>query len=601
LPNPPVRPPAQWLIPEPDPRQVQALAADLLVQPLTARILLSRGFSDPQSAKRFLTASLEDLHDPLLLTGMPEAVARLRSAIQAKEKILIYGDYDVDGTVSVVILKKAIELAGGEASYHVPHRLKDGYGMRSEVIERAAAMGVRLIVSVDTGIRAQEVVRGAREGGIDVIITDHHLPEAELPPALAVLNPNRRDCNYADKNLCGAGVAFKLVHALLASLGWPAEKLARMLQSFLKLVAVATVADVVPLVGENRIIVKHGLRGLNRARNPGLRALLETSGLPDGRAPNAWQVAFQIAPRMNAAGRMDDADQVIRLFLTDDLEQARTLAARLHSLNQERQQTEADIVLRVLEECTKTPVTDDQMALVFAGENWHRGVVGIVASRLVDRFCRPVFVLSEEAGSTQGSGRSIAPFHLLEALESMPDLFTRFGGHRQAAGVSLPSSLIPEFRRRLNAYASARLTPADFRPRLNIDALVDLKELTTGPAVEEILAMAPFGFGNPAPVLGMLDAEVAAAPVLLKEKHLRVHLRQNGRNLLSTAWNLAARAGELPAGGRTDAAFSIEEDAYAESRGWPGWSAVLKDIRPASPHTVPLSAIASVGDPSMTL
>jgi single-stranded-DNA-specific exonuclease len=285
---------------------------------------------------------------------------------------------------------------------------------------------------------------------------------------------------------------------------------------------------------------------------------------------------------MNAAGRMDDAEQVIRLFLTDDLEQARSLAARLHTLNVERQQTEADIVVRVLEECTRTPVTDDQMALVFAGENWHRGVVGIVASRLVERFCRPVFVLSEENGSTQGSGRSIAPFHLLEALESMPDLFTRFGGHRQAAGVSLPSGSIPEFRRRLNAYASERLTPADCRPQLNIDALVSLKELTTGPAIEEILGMAPFGFGNQPPILGVLGSEVATPPLVFKEKHLRVHLRQGGRNLMLTAWNLASRAGELPAGGSTDAAFSIEEDAYAESRGWPGWSAVLKDVRAAS-------------------
>jgi single-stranded-DNA-specific exonuclease len=513
---------------------------------------------------------------------MPEALQRLRAAITAHEKILIYGDYDVDGTVSVVILKKAIELAGGQASFHVPHRLKDGYGMRADVIERAAAMGVRLIISVDTGIRATEVVRGAGELGIDVIVTDHHLPEAELPPALAVLNPNRRDCNYPDKNLCGAGVAFKLVHALLATLGWPEEKLTRMLKSFLKLVAVATVADVVPLLGENRVIVKYGLQGLQRVSNPGLRALLEVSGMLDGRAPNARQVAFQIAPRINAAGRMDDAQNVIRMFLTDDLEQARTLAKQLHSLNQERQQTEADIVRLVLEECSQVPVTEAQAALVFAGPNWHRGVVGIVASRLVDRFYRPVFVLSEENGEAQGSGRSITPFHLLEALESMPELFSRFGGHRQAAGLSMPTEMVPEFRRRLDAYARERLTPADFHPRLAIDAMVDLKELTTGPAVAEILGLAPFGFGNPPPVLAIHDAEIAAAPVVLKEKHLRVQLRQNGRNLLSTAWNFAERAPELTAGARLDAAFCIEEDPYSESRGWGGWAAVLKDVRPSS-------------------
>lgn len=347
-----------WIMPAPDPSLIAHLATALGIQPLTASVLCSRGFQDPDSARRFLAPSLEHLHDPHGLTGMPEAVTRLRGAIAAHEKILIYGDYDVDGALSVVMLKKGIELAGGQADFHVPHRLKDGYGMRSEVIERAAATGVKLIVSVDTGIRASEVVSAARDRAIDVIITDHHLPDTELPPALAVINPNRRDCAYPDKNLCGAGVAFKLVQALLATVGWPDEKLARVLKSFLKLVAVATVADVVPLTGENRIIVKHGLEGLSRVHNPGLQALLEVSGLDPGTPPSARQVAFQIAPRINAAGRMDDANNVIRLFLSEDLSHARILAAQLHGLNQERRDTEADIVRLVLEECTKAPVTE---------------------------------------------------------------------------------------------------------------------------------------------------------------------------------------------------------------------------------------------------
>jgi single-stranded-DNA-specific exonuclease len=573
---------SHWLIPTANPPAARDMAAALRIQPITASVLLNRGLTDPNAAQRFLTPDLSHLHDPLLLTGMREAVARLQSAIQAHEKILIYGDYDVDGTVSVVILKKAIEMAGGEAGFHVPHRLKEGYGMRSDVIERAAAMGITLIVSVDTGIRASEVVREARERGIDVIVTDHHLPEAELPPALAVLNPNRRDCRYPDKNLCGAGVAFKLVHALLATLGWPAEKLARVMKSFLKLVAIATVADVVPLVGENRVIVKHGLEGLNQSKNPGLRAILELSGLMNGRSPSAREVAFQIAPRINAAGRMDDAQNVIRMFLTDDADRARELASQLHSLNQERRDTEAEIVRLVLEECTCVPVTDDQTVLVFSGLNWHRGVVGIVASRLVERFCRPVFVLSEEDGQAQGSGRSIAPFHLLDALESMPDLFTRFGGHRQAAGVSLAAESIPEFRRRLNAYAGTRLTPADFQPQLAIDATVSLRELTTGTAIEELLGMAPFGFGNPAPVLAILGVQVAGSPVVMKEKHLRVHLRQDGRSLFPKAWNFAARVSDFSASGNIDAAFSVEEDLYGENRGFANWAAVLRDVRPAS-------------------
>jgi single-stranded-DNA-specific exonuclease len=574
-------PSTEWFIPKPEAQCIGPLVSALGIQPLTARVLLSRGMADPQAAQRFLAPSLDHLHDPFQLAGMREAVNRLRAAIGDKEKILIYGDYDVDGTVSVVMLKKAIELAGGQVDFHVPHRLKEGYGMRSDVIERAGAMGVTLLISVDTGIRALEAVRGARERGIDVIITDHHLPEAQLPPALAVVNPNRRDCSYPDKNLCGAGVTFKLVQALLTTLSWPPERMTRMLKSFLKLAALATVADVVPLTGENRVIVKYGLQGLNRVTNPGLQALLEAAGLDKGIAPTARQVAFQIAPRINAAGRMDDAHEVIRLFLEENLERARARAAQLHSLNQERQETEAEIVRLVLEECSKIPVTEDQAALVFAGAGWHRGVVGIVASRLAERFCRPVFVLSEENGDAQGSGRSIPAFHLLEALESMPDLFTRFGGHRQAAGVGLPSGLVAEFRRRLNTYAAARLSPADFRPLLSIDALVDLKELTTGPSVAELLSMAPFGFGNPPPIMAMLGAEVAGPPVLMKERHLRVHLRHTGRSLFPMGWNFAERAAEFSAGSLTDAAFSIEEDSYAAGRGEDRWSAVLRDIRPA--------------------
>lgn len=576
-------PSCRWLIPEINPAAARNLTAELGLHSVTANVLLNRGISDPAAARRFLEPNLRHLHDPLLLAGMQDAVRRIRAAIRAKEKILIYGDYDVDGTVSVVILKKAIEMAGGDASFHVPHRLKDGYGMRADVIERAAATGIGLIISVDTGIRASQVVRQARDCGIDVIVTDHHLPDAELPPALAVLNPNRRDCRYPDKNLCGAGVAFKLVHALLATLDWPADKFERVLKSFLKLVAIATVADVVPLVGENRVIVKYGLEGLNRAKNPGLRAILEFSGLLNGRSPSARQVAFQIAPRINAAGRMHDAQNVIRMFLSDSPDQARLLASQLHSLNQERRDTEAEIVRLVLAECEAAPVTDDQRVLVFCGPNWHRGVVGIVASRLVERFYRPVFVLSEEDGLAQGSGRSIAPFHLLDALESMPDLFTRFGGHRQAAGVTLAKEAVPEFRRRLNAYAATRLTPADLQPQLPIDTLVTLRDLTTGPAVAELLSMAPFGFGNPAPMLAIRGAQVAGVPVVIKEKHLRVHLRQDGRSLFPKAWNFADRAADFSASTPIDAAFSLEEDLYGDDgNGFTNWAAVLRDVRPAT-------------------
>jgi single-stranded-DNA-specific exonuclease len=572
---------SRWLLPSPDPRDIAALSCALRIAAPAAGILVHRGLRDPAAARRFLQPSLDDLHDPLTMRDMPRAVARLREAIRDGQKILIYGDYDVDGTISVVLLTKAIELAGGAAGHYVPHRLRDGYGMRPEVVETAAAEGVKLIVSVDTGIRAAEVVRRASELAVDVIVTDHHLPETELPPALAVLNPNRPDCPYPEKNLCGAGVAFKLAEALLATLPWPPEKMRRVSESFLKLVAIATVADVVPLTGENRILVKHGLDGLRAVRNPGLRALLDVAGFTGNTVPTARQVAFQIAPRLNAAGRMDTAMAVIELFLTGDPARARELARQLHEQNAERRQVEDEI----RDMCEGLVVDESSAALVYYGENWHRGVLGIVASRLVERLHRPVFVIGRnpEDGLAQGSGRSIPAFQLLEALEAMPDLFVRFGGHQHAAGVTLEAARVEEFRRRFNAYAAARLRPEDFFPQTDVDAVIGFGDITD-PGVQEVLALAPFGHGNPPPLLAALDVEVAGPPVVWNEKHLRVMVRQNSRTLALKAWNFAARAGEMPSGARVDIAFTLEEDAYSAARGYPGWAAVLGDVRAAKDY-----------------
>ncbi|HXK05499.1 MAG TPA: single-stranded-DNA-specific exonuclease RecJ [Verrucomicrobiae bacterium] len=565
-------------MPEANPGGAAELAGALGLSALAAKVLVNRGLGNPDAARRFLRPSFEDLNDPLTLRDMPAAVERLARAIRDRERILIYGDYDVDGTTSVVLLTKAIELAGGQASYHVPHRLKDGYGMRSEVVEAASEQGVKLIVSVDTGIRAAEVVRRAGELGIDVIVTDHHLPEEELPPALAVLNPNRPDCAYPEKNLCGAGVAFKLIQALLPAMGWPADKVRRVAESFLKIAAIATVADVVPLTGENRVIVAHGLRGLGAVRNPGLRALLDVAGFTNGNVPSARQVAFQIAPRMNAAGRMDTAKAVVELFLTNDMDRARDLARQLHDQNTERQQVEAEI----REVCEQIAVAEEDCALVYYAEDWHRGVLGIVASRLVERLHRPVFVLSRnpEDGLAQGSGRSISAFHLLAALESMPDLFVRFGGHEHAAGVTLETARVPEFRERFNAYAAAKLAPEDLLRSIEVDAVAELRDISER-AIEEVFAMAPFGHGNPTPTFAALNVEVAGQPVVWKEKHLRLMVRQAGRTLALKAWNFAERAAELPAAARIDIAFQLEEDAYSAARGYPGWAAMLRDFRAA--------------------
>ena len=532
-------------------------------------------------ARRFLEPSLSDLADPGLLKDMPAAVARLRRAIERKERILLYGDYDVDGTSAIVILKKGLDLLGGIASFHVPHRLKDGYGMRSEVVEGAAAAGVSLIVSVDTGIRANEVVKHATALGISVIVTDHHLPEAELPAAVAVLNPNRPDCEYPEKNLCGAGVALKLLDALIRDFGWEQPRRERLIDSLLKLVAIATVADVVPLTGENRVIVKRGLAGLDRVRNPGLRALLDVSGFPEGDSPSSRDVAFRVAPRINAAGRMDSAADVIEMFLTEDAEQARALAAKLHELNADRQQTEAEIAKTIFEQCIQQPVTDGDAALVFAAEGWHRGVVGIVASRVVERFHRPVFVLGIENGLAQGSGRSIPIFHLLEALESMPELFSKFGGHRQAAGVTMGADNVEEFRNRMRGYAGERLTSADFERELAVDAEIALDEIDDR-SVADILRLAPFGYGNAAPTFAVRGVEIVAPPDIRKEKHLFLKLKVNGRVIRAKAWNFADRIGEFAAGARVDLALQFEDDSYSAARGYSPWQTIVRDVRPAA-------------------
>jgi single-stranded-DNA-specific exonuclease len=536
-----------------------------------AQIVLQRGFHDAASAAQFLNPRLEDLHDPFLLRDMDRAVERIRKAIGSRESIEIHGDYDVDGVTSTVVLKKALELAGAESGWHIPHRLHDGYGMQPAAVEEAAARGAGLIISVDNGIRAGAAIARANQLGVDVIVTDHHLPEAELPPALAVINPNRADCSYPNPYLCGAGVAFKLAHAILTGAGWTTARLYRVLESFLKLVAIATVADIVPLTGENRVIVKHGLKGLGDVRNPGLRALLDAAGFAE-RVPDATEVGFRIAPAINASGRMDSAGQAVRLFLTEDREEANRIARELFALNVERQTAERSIVKEIFDRCLETPVTDGDAALVLWGEGWHRGVVGIVASRIVERFHRPAIVLGVENGVAQGSGRSIEAFHLLEALEGMRELFTKFGGHAHAAGLTLPESSLAVFRERLRGWAAERLTPEDMQPTVEIDAVIEFGEIhdSLWRALERI---APFGMGNRRPLFGARNVQLAGPPQVWKEKHIRLAARQGGRTLMMKGWGLADLAEELLDATAVDIAFEIERDWFG------GWGLTVRACR----------------------
>ncbi len=366
----------------------------------------------------------------------------------------------------------------------------------------------------------------------------------------------------------------------MCTLGWEPARRERLVDSLLKLVAIATVADVVPLTGENRVIVKRGLSGLDRVANPGLRALLDVAGIEAGTSPSARQVAFQIAPRINAAGRMASANDIIDLFTTSDAARARAIAAQLDELNKDRRETEDGIRQSILEQCLAQPVTDSDAALVFAAEGWHRGVVGIVASRVVERYHRPVFVLGLDDGVAYGSGRSIRAFHLLDALESMPDLFTKFGGHRQAAGVTLDAARVEEFRERFRAFASGRLTVADFEPEIEIDAEIGFDEVTDQ-TVAELLNLAPFGFGNAPPTLVVRGVEVAAAPDIKNDKHLFLRLKSQGRMLRAKAWNFAERAAEFAPGASIDVALQFEDDAYSAARGYAPWQTIMRDVKPA--------------------
>ena len=571
----------RWVLPESSP-ELEAIAGrfagEFEIPPVVARILVRRGYREAEPVARYLNPGLSELLLASSLRGVAEAVSRIQVAIEQKEKILLYGDYDVDGTSSIVILKSVLELLGAGVTAFVPHRILDGYGMKADRIEQAASEGFRLIISVDTGIRAGEVVALATKLGMDTIVTDHHLPEAEIPPAVAVLNPNQPQCSYANKHLCGAGVALKLAQGLLEASNMPVAKQQRLIESLLKIAALATVADIVPLVGENRAIVKLGLAGMAEVKNPGLRALLDVSGIKPGTVPTARQVGFQIGPRINAAGRMSSASEVLELFFTQDEATARRIAATLDELNRERQDTEQQIRESIFRMLEQEPAWEGRLGLVLFGEDWHLGVAGIVAGRIAERFRKPVFVLTEQDQDgkrvVKGSGRSIAGFHLLDALESMRELFEQFGGHEQAAGVTLRRERVEDFAAAFAAYCESRLDDESRRLTIEIDDVVGVPEVGVG-LYEAVQRMAPFGYGNSAPVFAILGAEVAAPPFAMKGKHLKLTVRQSGRLVNLKGWSVPPEWFALQAGDRVDAAFQLEHDTFD------GWAPILKDLRRA--------------------
>jgi single-stranded-DNA-specific exonuclease len=466
------------------------------------------------------------------MLGMQQAVERILRAINSNEKILIYGDYDVDGTTGTVVLRRALNLLGAQTGFHVPHRFTEGYGIQQAALEKARSEGYTLVISVDCGIRAFDPLHWARDNNLDVIVTDHHLPdEGEgAPPAFCVLNPNQEGCNYPDKNLAGVGVAFKLAHALFRERGRESQ-----INGFLKMVAIGTVADVAQLVGENRAIVALGLKDLPKATNPGLRALMEVAGFADGQGMTAYDVGFRIGPRINAAGRMDAARAVVELFETNDPQEARRLAEHLDARNRERQTVQQEIVKRALAELESTDTASQTHVVVICGDDWHRGVIGIAASKIAERINRPCIVISLDGNDGHGSARSIEAYHLLNGLTECADLFVKFGGHSHAAGLTITRAQIPELRRRLNEHAASSLTDADLVPALKIDMELPDTALTLKLA-EELRALEPFGAGNPRPVFMTRHLRILSEPRIMKEKHLKLRLGGTQNRSLEAVW-----------------------------------------------------------------
>jgi single-stranded-DNA-specific exonuclease len=562
----------RWILADSHPKEAEALAASARIPLVLAELLIARGIASSSEAFAFLNPEVAQLHDPMLMMGMQAAVERVEMAIARSEPILLYGDYDVDGTTAVVLLKTTIELLGGIVRFHVPHRIREGYGLQSSVLEAAYAEGVRLVITVDTGMRAFAQAETAQRLGLDLIITDHHLAQIDeaVPIALAILNPNQQRCGYPEKSLCGAAIALKLAQALLERRDADRAR-SRLLPSFLKMAAIATIADAVPLRGENRVIAALGLRELRRPVGAGLRALVAAAQLdPATRPITAFDVAFRLAPRINAAGRMDVASEIIELFCTRDAGRASELANKLEGLNRERRETEA----RALAAIEERLATDHEFAaarlVVVDGDGWHRGVIGILASRVVERTAKPALVISVEDGVAHGSGRSVDGFQLLDAIETCADLFTRFGGHAFAVGFALPAASLPELKRRLALCAAERLAAREPERVLNIHAELPLHQVTS------VLAgwlnkLEPLGHSNPEPIFVARNARLVSAPRTMKERHLRLELAQEQGTapMRAVGWDMAARSRELALeqGSRVDVAYRVRENLHPDFGG----------------------------------
>lgn len=562
----------RWNIAESDEDQVQRLTGESSLPRLLCRILLNRGIDTAGAASRFLSSSLAEMHDPFLLKDMDKAVQRLCRALLAGEKICVYGDYDVDGVTSVVSLVSFLSALDGNCFYYIPKRIEEGYGLNAGGIREVAGQGTRVIITADCGITAHEEANLCESLGIDLIITDHHTPPPEIPRAYAVINPLRSECVFPFKSLAGVGVVFNLLLALrkrLREAGYFASRREPNLREFLDLVALGTIADIVPLVDENRILVRHGLKELSISSRTGVSALKAVAGVSG--EVDCGMVGFRLAPRINAAGRLDDAALAVELLLTDDARRAAAVSAELNANNEDRQHLEKVILEDALQRLASDPSFRGRTSIVMASEEWHAGVIGIVASRLVELFHRPTILVALQDGVGKGSGRSIPGFHLYDALQTCSDQLLGYGGHKYAAGLSLNAEAIAGFAEKFDRHAAGLLSEEDLLPELRIDAELLPEEVTLETA-ELISALEPFGMGNPRPLF-VMRAVQALDTRILKERHLKTRFRRGGVNFDAIGFDMADR---LPDSADMDIVFSLDVND------WNGRKSVqlrLKDLK----------------------
>lgn len=561
----------KWII-APVLPQTEVLVRELRVPFPIARILANRDFLTPELARSFMYAHLEDMHDPYLMTGMRAAVERLFEAAQSQENVLIFGDYDVDGVLSVVVLSRALQSLGISTDYYIPDRLKEGYGLKDKHIDIVRLKKADVVISVDCGIKAVDFVNSAKPLGVDVIITDHHQPGDVLPDALAILNPAIPGSTYPDKNLAGIGVVFKLIQALLEKQGK-----AELLPHYLKLVSIGTVADIVSLRNENRLIVKYGLEALKQVANPGLRNLMEVSGL-DGKRVSVGDVGFRIGPRINAAGRLGKADMAVRLFFSESEQESWKIAQEMNELNSQRQSLERKIFEEAFQLVEERSLDKRYKLLILGREGWHRGVIGIVASKLKDCFHRPVLMFAYENGRAYGSGRSIREFPLIDCLNALQQYLFNHGGHPMAVGCELDCADMQSFRQSANEYVAGRISGEDLKRKIRIDSSLEFKEIDDN-LLHFLSLMSPFGVGNPKPVFATEGVELTSAPRIMQNKHLKLFVRKDGRVFEALGWGKASWAESLTRGDRVDLAFGLQVSEYmGEER----LQLILEDIRASS-------------------